>query len=124
MQQPSGDTIEVVINEVLTLSVIVEKFNLPINIVWKFNGEDVSDRNIFSINLDEPPAVSIFSLNPASSPIESGIYEVVVNNSVGTERVVFNVTVTGKPGIDIQYSYIAWPSIINIFYNLQLQSAL
>ena len=98
---PDDQSIEVVTDTALTLTVNITGFNLPLtDISWFIDGVQATDGTgnimITNANTDKPPATSTFILDSVQLPIESGLYSVVATNDAGSDMTIFNVTVTCK----------------------------
>ena len=98
---PDDQSVEVVTDTALTLTVNITGFNLPLtDITWSIGGVQVNDSTgnitITNASTDRPPATSTFILDSVQLPIESGLYSVVATNDAGSDMTTFNVTVTCK----------------------------
>ena len=98
---PDDQSVEVVTDTTLTLTVIITEFNLPLtDISWFVDGVQAIDGTenimITNANTDTPLATSTFIIDPVQFPTERGLYSVVATNDAGSDMTTFNVTVTCK----------------------------
>ncbi len=99
-----GADIEFVVGSILTLTVTITDFNLPLTeITWFIDGVPataVSGRagvlTITNTSTTSPPATTTLTLDPVQLPRESGLYSVTAFNPAGMDTTTFNVTITGE----------------------------
>ena len=98
---PEDQSVEVVTDTALILTVSITGFNLPLtDITWFVDRAQATNGTgnivITNINMDSPPVTSTFVLDPVQFPIERGLYSVVATNDAGNGMTTFNVTVMCK----------------------------
>ena len=103
---PEDQSVEVVTDTALILTVNITGFNLPLSdITWYIDGVQATNGTgnitITNINMNSPPASSRFVLDPVQFPIVRGLYSVMATNDAGNDMTTFNVTVTCKLTISI-----------------------
>ena len=103
---PDDQSVEVVTDTPLILTVNITGFNLPLtDITWCIDGVQATNGTgnitIKNVNMDSPPATSTFVLDSVQFPIERGLYSVVATNDAGNDTTTFNVTVTCKLTISV-----------------------
>ena len=103
---PEDQSVEVVTDTALILTVNITGFNLPLtDITWYIDGAQATNGTgnitITNVTMDSPPATSTFVLDPVQFPIERGLYSVVATNGAGNDMTTFNVTVTCKLTISV-----------------------
>ena len=100
---PAGPTpVSVLVGQALILEVNITEFNLPLTVIWSFEGivlADGMDRISITTpaDLTTPPVTSTLVRMPILSVEDEGNYDVTAGNLADNALSRFQVTVNGEP---------------------------